>query len=41
VKHNRKPESVERSIGLWVRLFENEDKMEKAIVKGAQNQKVS
>jgi alkanesulfonate monooxygenase SsuD/methylene tetrahydromethanopterin reductase-like flavin-dependent oxidoreductase (luciferase family) len=39
--HGRKPTDVRRSIGLWVRLFKNENDEDKALKEGATNRGIS
>jgi alkanesulfonate monooxygenase SsuD/methylene tetrahydromethanopterin reductase-like flavin-dependent oxidoreductase (luciferase family) len=41
VKHDRKPESIAKSVGLWTRILESEAEMEEKIRKGAAARGVS
>ncbi|MHA2140013.1 MAG: LLM class flavin-dependent oxidoreductase [Candidatus Thorarchaeota archaeon] len=40
-KHNRRPESIAKSVGLWTRILESEAEIEEKIKKGASSRGVS
>jgi alkanesulfonate monooxygenase SsuD/methylene tetrahydromethanopterin reductase-like flavin-dependent oxidoreductase (luciferase family) len=41
IKYNRDPSSVKRSLGFWVRIYEDEDEMEKGLIAEAEKRKIS
>ncbi len=40
-KYKRDPSSIKRSLGFWVRIFEDEDEMEKGLIAEAEKRKIS